>query len=42
MFSSYMRLKRALSVLFPLDRDEYRSVKGMYIDGVLNAYRLGE
>ena len=42
VFSSYMRLKRALSVLFPLDRDEYRSVKGMYIDGVLNAYRLGE
>ena len=42
MFSSYMRLKRALSVLFPLDRDEYRSIKGMYIDGVLNAYRLGE
>lgn len=42
VFYSYMRLKKALSVVFPLDRDEYRSVKGMYIDGVLNAYRLGE
>ena len=42
VFFSYMRLKRALSVMFPLDRDEYRSVKSMYIDGVLNAYRLGE
>ena len=42
VFYSYMRLKKALSVVFPLDRDEYRSVKGMYIDGVLNADRLGE
>ena len=42
VFYSYMRLKQVLSVVFPLDRDEYRSVKGMYIDGVLNAYRLGE
>lgn len=42
VFYSYMRLKKALSIVFPLDRDEYRSVKGMYIDGVLNAYRLGE
>ena len=42
VFASYMHLKLALSSLFPLDRDEYRSVKGIYIDGVLNAYRLGE
>ena len=42
VFYSYKRLKKALSIVFPLDRDEYRSVKGMYIDGVLNAYRLGE
>lgn len=42
VFYSYMRLKKALSIMFPLDRDEYRSVKGMFIDGVMSAYRLGE
>lgn len=42
VFYSYMCLKQSLSVMFPLDRDEYRSAKSMYIDGVLNAYRLGE
>ena len=42
VFYSYMQLKKALSIVFPLDRNEYRSVEGMYIDGVLNAYRLGE
>ena len=42
VFYSYMCLKKALASLFPLDRDVYRNMKSMFIDGVLNAYRLGE
>ena len=42
VFQSYMRLKKLLVAVFPLDRDMYRTVKGMFIEGVLSAYRLGQ
>ena len=42
MFQTYMRLKKLLVAVFPLDRDMYRTVKGMFIEGVLSAYRLGQ
>ena len=42
VFYTYMKLKEALAILCPLDRDVYRAVKGRYVEGVLAAYRLGE
>ena len=41
VFSQYVRLKQSLASVFPLDRDLYRATKGLFIDGVLSAYRLG-
>ena len=42
VFLSYTQLKKTLTDMFPEDQEAYCSVKGMYTDGVLHAYRLGE
>lgn len=41
IFHSYVGLKKALITLYPMDRIMYRTIKGMFIDSVLSAYRLG-
>ncbi len=35
----YIRMKRLLAESFPEDREMYRELKGLFIEGVLSAYR---
>ena len=41
IFEKYRDLKAELACIFPDNRGMYRSIKGMFIDGVLSAYRQG-
>ena len=38
---NYMKWKEILASLFPDDRNAYREIKGLFIESVLAAYRLG-
>ena len=42
IFRNYVSIKKTLAELFPNDREMYRDVKGLFVEGVLSSYRLGE
>ena len=39
IFRNYVSIKHLLAGMFPENRNLYRSLKGLYVEGVLSAYR---